>query len=256
MANEWNHARVHVGFGAAPDASNHTTDPDYLPRLFDSGDRATVYHVDRFAMLQEGQANGFDAQPYNFSFSGRKLLDQYFPPALSRFGKRHVLEGPVFHDGEGKPHLGDLQKFGGRQALEFVWEQVRKDVNDHLISRLSSSFACDSLEDARLFARDRYERDGSNKKSWPTPEVTIYRLDAVVNHRADMNWLPWGGGLTNQTSAFTLDHLVGSAQAYWRGADRNEGRPFTECLLSSWVVKGVEETYDASESGSITPQGS
>lgn len=254
MVNEWNHAGVWVGFGAAPDASNHVTDPDYLQRLFDAGDRATVYHVDRFGALREGQANGHDGQPYNFSFSGRQLLDHYFPPALSRFGKRHVLEGPVFHDDNGQPHLGDLQKFGGRQALEYVWEQVRRDVDPQIISRLAASFACESLEDARLFARDRYQRDGSNAQAWPTPNAVIYRLDAVVNHRADMRWLPWGGGLTNETSAFTLDHLIGSARAYWRGFDRNEGQPFTECLLSSWRVDGIEETYDASDSGRIVPQ--
>lgn len=214
---------------------------------------AVYYHVDRFRSLVKNQTGGLNGSPYNFALEDTEVLERYFPARLTPFGQKHVLLPPLKADKEGRPHSGELEELGGRQALEYIWEHQRREVAPETPSRLDSWFACPDLESARLFCRDRYFRDGADKKSWPTSMSTIWRMKGDEGHRGDMNWLPWNGGLTDVSSAFTLADLVYCARRYWQGEPRGP-MPFWEVLLTGFWVEDVEEEYDASDGGAIQPQ--
>jgi hypothetical protein len=208
------------------------------------------FHVDRRGTLQLNQGSVLNGSPYNFELASPQALMQYFPESLSRFGQHHVTT-PHVPGALGRVPSGFLEEYGGRQALEYIWEHQRRQVNPQALSRLQAAFASPTLDAARFFARNRYYRDGSRPGN--TPHVRIWRMRAEVGHQADMNWLPWNGGLTGLSSPFTLAQLVYCAQRYWQGIPRPGHAPFWELLLSSFHVRELAEDYDASERGQITP---
>lgn len=155
-----------------------------------------LFTVDRNRSLFEGQVCTLK------QYSDMELLDysthayNLFPDGVSFHGQRHFLDA-------------NAQITEKNNALELLFEQVRRSAFPERPSRLQSMFAVETLCDAKKFCSDY----GAG---------LIYKVKAGVVFRADMNLLCWEGSVLT---------MLWRAHRYWKGEAGMEKPPRWEWLL-------------------------
>ncbi len=158
------------------------------------GDVHTCFHVARST-----PPTVFELQPVPEAFGTVLMGDlrRQYPDGVSRHGAQHLAQ-PV----------GGVN---ATSAAETVIEAVRLGEFPSMRSRMTSWFAWESLDAARVFARGTGVR------------CEIWKVDGTVAHRGDMM-------LLNGHGAMPVAQSHHQARRYWRG-EANEWQPATWELL-------------------------
>lgn len=157
---------------------------------------AFFYHVDFRGEIREGDVlSTMPVTPSQFPDDADEL-NRMFPDGLSFFGATML-------------HM-EFESID--ETIEQILESVRRKFSDKcrvkFPSRMSSLFACDNFEAAKIF------RDNHNRGT-----ARIWRVEAADFFRGDMNYIG---------KEMTEDHDL--AVHYWQGRARTES-PVWEFLL-------------------------
>ncbi len=138
--------------------------------------------------------------PFMADFGVNAAITRRYPSGVSSHGAQYLTGCPV----------DDAQRVSW--AAEAVWEGVRASEFPDKPSRMTSWFACETLEDAHAFAGQfRFNQF-----------VDIWRAEATVTHRGNMSLL----------NAIGVPVAVAHerAAAYWRG-ERGPASTLWEVLV-------------------------
>lgn len=155
-------------------------------------DRSKSLSVGTTYYLESGKLNSKDAQ----------YLNQGFSEGLPKHGESYLL---LKMQGNVEPQVG----LRNAMMLEMLFENIRSTKYAYRPSRLQSMFAVDSLDSAKKFVTGQ-------------ADIPIYRVEAQIVFKADMNLLNSGGG-----GLSTLKFC----ELYWLGQPHPTREPFWEYLL-------------------------
>ncbi|MGF1878095.1 DUF2441 domain-containing protein [Photobacterium frigidiphilum] len=166
------------------------------------------YAVDREGRLNKGEELSLDKHEDISPDFLQSHVDGMFPDGMSVHGEKYFLSN------DSKGNIAS-------PAIELLFEYVRKSDFPEVNSRFQSFFACETLDDARLF-RNKFG-DSSSRI------FEIHSSNPSV--KVNMNLL------SNGSSTLVCSYF---AQEYWMGHAGPDENPFWEVLLSLPILVSTQ----------------
>lgn len=173
-----------------------------------------VNESDKFELITDFSQSKYLELPDLFSQEDNvKCINEYFPNGISRHGQIYLFGYPSFARRTQNNNL-----IPSVEMIEAIFELVRRKDFPELPSRMTSMFAWQTINEAKVFA-----------DSYPQGSYKILEVESDNVFIGDMSLLTLGGQVIN---SYVL------AKKYWSG--ERSPSPKLEVLISLPVIIGKE----------------